>query len=190
MIAKKDPLALALLKQYNNLQMPNLRLNRQEAIDLIDYMKTLSAPTITAASTSVKPAGHDKELDNKAAPGSDIVAVMNAWVREAHPGASVNAGYMTLINVGKENLTLASVKSADFDVVEFHEMGMDDGMMQMRELKTLEITPGAQVKLAPGGKHLMLKKPKRTLVDGDNVELVLHFTTGDTQVITMAVIKS
>ena len=38
MIADKDPIAIALLKQYNNLLMPNLHLNQQEVMDLIDYL--------------------------------------------------------------------------------------------------------------------------------------------------------
>ncbi|MBV1919043.1 MAG: SCO family protein [Pseudomonadales bacterium] len=44
MIADKDPLALALLKKYNNLAMPNLRLNKQETVDLMEYMGQLSGP--------------------------------------------------------------------------------------------------------------------------------------------------
>ncbi len=39
MLKKKDPIAMALYKQYNNLVMPNLRLNKKEVLDLLDYIK-------------------------------------------------------------------------------------------------------------------------------------------------------
>jgi copper(I)-binding protein len=42
-------------------------------------------------------------------------------------------------------------------------MKMQEGLMQMNELKELEIASAEQLKLASGGKHLMLKKPKRKL---------------------------
>ena len=37
MLENKDPIAMALYKKYNNLAMPNARLNKQEALALIDY---------------------------------------------------------------------------------------------------------------------------------------------------------
>ena len=37
MLENKDPIAMALFKKYNNLAMPNARLNKQEALALIDY---------------------------------------------------------------------------------------------------------------------------------------------------------
>ena len=39
MLEKKDPIAMALYKQYNNLAMPNMRLNKEEALTLLDYIK-------------------------------------------------------------------------------------------------------------------------------------------------------
>jgi cytochrome oxidase Cu insertion factor (SCO1/SenC/PrrC family) len=38
MLKKKDPIAMALFKKYNNLVMPNMRLNQQEAQALLDYI--------------------------------------------------------------------------------------------------------------------------------------------------------
>ena len=39
MLKKKDPIAMALYKKYNNLAMPNMRLNKEEALALLDYIK-------------------------------------------------------------------------------------------------------------------------------------------------------
>ena len=55
---------------------------------------------------------------------------MNAWVRQTDPRAKVNAGYMTLINAGSDDVTLVKVESKSFKTVEVHEMASVDGMMQ------------------------------------------------------------
>ena len=68
MLKKKDPVALALYKQYNELAMPNMHLNREEALALLAYIDgeterssgPINAETpMTAASTphQRKPAG-------------------------------------------------------------------------------------------------------------------------------------
>jgi len=39
MLEEKDPLAIALFNKYNKLRMPNIKLDRRNALDLIEYMK-------------------------------------------------------------------------------------------------------------------------------------------------------
>ena len=190
MIANKDPIALALLKKYNNLPMPNLRLNQQEVMELITYMDELQDPNAAPVKSLVsKLKVYRKPKVVESAVGVDVVAVMNAWVREAHPKARTNAGFMTLINVSDSPIELQSASSPDYEKVEFHEMKMEDGMMQMNELQELQIKSGAQLKFVSGGKHLMLREPKRKLVDGDQTEVTLIFEGGHTQTIPLKVVK-
>ena len=111
----------------------------------------------------------------------DVVAVMNSWIREAMPGAKVNGGYMTLINVNEKEVKLLSVYSDAFEKVEIHKMSIVDGMMEMAELSELVIPAGSQVHLKPGSTHLMLKRPNRDLVSGDVIGLVLTFSSGVSQ---------
>ena len=120
---------------------------------------------------------------------ADVLEIKNAWVREAPPGASVNAGYMTLQNKGVKTLSIQSVQSSAFEKVEIHEMAMVDGMMEMRELEALPIAKGEQIIFEPGGKHLMLKNPKSRLKDGDVVDIILTFSDGRQQVLTVKVKK-
>jgi len=117
----------------------------------------------------------------------DVVAIMDAWVREAHVKAKVNAGYVTLVNVGGEEVTLVKVESDAFELVELHEMAMVDGMMEMRELSEIVIPPSGQAKLAPGGKHLMMHNPREPLQVGQTVDVTLTFGTGVTQTISVSV---
>ncbi|MEY8198944.1 MAG: copper chaperone PCu(A)C [Colwellia sp.] len=190
MIANKDPIALALLKKYNNLPMPNLRLNEQEVIELITFMDELQDPNTVQPNSLVsklKVYRQPKEVELPV--NVDIVAVMNNWVREAHPKATTNAGFMTLINVSDKSVQLMAASSPDFGLVEFHEMKIEDGMMQMNELKELKIESGAQLKFESGGKHLMLKHRNRSLQAGDQTEVTLEFAGGATQTLSLKIIK-
>lgn len=49
MLAAKDPIAMELYAKYNNMPMPNLRLNEREVTALIDYMDTESHRVQTTA---------------------------------------------------------------------------------------------------------------------------------------------
>lgn len=190
MIANKDPIALALLKKYNNLAMPNLRLNRQEVGELISYMAQLYDSNAAPAKLSVsKLKTNRRPKVTRPQVGTDQVAVMNAWVREAHPKATTHAGFMTLFNMNDLPIHLVSAVSPDYEQVEFHQMSMQDAMMQMSELRELKIKPGGQLKFISGSKHLMLKGPKRALVDGDQTEVTLMFASGLTQTVPLKVIK-
>lgn len=110
------------------------------------------------------------------AQAADTVVVKEAWVRAPAPGAQVAAAYMTLEVA--EPLTLFSASSASAKAVEVHSMRMKNGVMEMREIKALELKPGKPTKLEPGGLHLMLIEPKQPLKIGDNVNIVLNFSDG------------
>jgi copper(I)-binding protein len=181
MLANKDALAMALFVKYNELAMPNLRLNRMEAEDLLDYMATETdrlrgASDVMAVTASSAPQTSE-----------DVVAVMNAWVRETDQGAKANAGYMTLINTASDELTLVEVHSDAFEKVEMHEMTVVDGMMKMRELDNLVIPPNGQARFAPGEQHLMMHGPRDYLTSGEMVDMTLVFDSGLTQTVAVKV---
>jgi len=188
MLKKKDPIAMELYKQYNNLAMPNMRLHQEEAQQLLGYIndeterllgKTTDTKTekpVTAAFT----VSHEE-------PAGDVVAIMNAWVREAHASAKVNAGYMTLVNAGSEALTLVKVESDAYKNIEVHEMVSVDGLMEMHEVTGLNIPPNGQIQFAPGGKHLMMMGPKQHLSKGQKVDMTLTFKSGKKQLVSIKV---
>ena len=188
MLKKKDPIAMALYKQYNKLAMPNMRLNKEEALSLLDYMadetqriagddplESILTPVKTVTATS------------PAKPDGDVVAIMNAWVREAHADATVNAGYMTLVNVDSEEVTLVKVESDAYEAIEVHEMKRVDGFMKMREVTDMVITANSQIQLEPGGWHLMMMGPKQHLSTGEEVDLTLTFKSGKKQRVSVKV---
>jgi protein SCO1/2 len=54
MIEEKDPLAMALYTQYNNLAMPNVKLTEDQALDLIQYMQA-ETQRVNAVTRSTPP---------------------------------------------------------------------------------------------------------------------------------------
>lgn len=103
------------------------------------------------------------------------VQVSGAWIREAPPGAQLNAGYIVLTSLLERELVLNSASSPAFELVELHDMTMTDGMMEMRELSEMRIPSKASLVLSPGGKHLMLKMPRERPVEGMHVPVVFEF---------------
>ena len=95
--------------------------------------------------------------------------VEDAWIREAPPGATMLAGYATLKNRGDARLLVLLVESDAFEEGSMHETVLEGGVSKMRELERIEIEPGAQVRLEPGGKHLMLMQPRHAIVAGSSI---------------------
>lgn len=211
MLEEGDPIALGLYAKYDEVPMPNMRLSAIDVKDLLQYLGSesrraqmgrarerrsgrialASAPAAAAraayAVNNHSDRAHTNHKRSADASSGDAVAIMNAWVRQAHPAAAVNAGYMTLVNVGSEDVTLVKLESPAFEKVEIHEMAMVDGLMKMRELTDVVIPAGGQARFEPGGSHLMLMGPERHLTAGETVELTLTFLSGRQQTVTVRV---
>jgi len=105
---------------------------------------------------------------------SGDIMIMNAWSRATPKGAPVGSGYLMIHNQGAADKLLGA--TADFADVQFHEMKLNDGVMQMRELKDgLAIPANGVVLLAPGGYHIMFVNLKRPLVKGEKEKVTLRF---------------
>lgn len=123
---------------------------------------------------------------------ADSVVFRDAWFRAPLPGASVTAAYCDVENRADSTATLVrfgASTGADLKV-EMHEtLRSNDGsgmeMVRMRHLQEVEVPPGATVRLAPGGKHLMLfgaPEPRNltlqaTFADGSVTDVVFERRT-------------
>lgn len=223
MLKDKDPIAVALYQQYNKIAMPNMRLNQQEAVDLLDYLEmeaqrllgeagespwserspNLATDVPLPANVAKLPASvggsvvkvsapaiaaESPEAEVLAGPPDDVVAVMNAWIKSAHPAAKVHSGFVTLVNGGAEALTLTEIQSSAFESVVISEMTKSNGAMRRQSLPELVIPAGKPIILEPGGMHLRLGGRKMPLDVGDKIDLILMFETGARQTITLRVI--
>ncbi len=106
------------------------------------------------------------------------VSVRDAWIRETPPGMSVMAGYMALRNNTSRPQVLVAASSSGFESAMIHRTTVKDGIAGMVHLSQIGLPPNAKLIFAPGGYHLMLTNPKRTLRAGDSVVINLEFRGG------------
>ncbi len=106
------------------------------------------------------------------------VSARDAWVRESPPGVAMMAGYMALRNNTSRPQVLVAASSPGFATVMTHRTVVKDGMARMVHESRIELAPNASLIFAPGGYHLMLMNPKRTLRAGDSVVIKLEFSGG------------
>lgn len=105
----------------------------------------------------------------------DNIVIKNAWVREAPPGSSVSAAYMTIENKGESD-TLVSISSELAENVELHTTKVDDNSVATMEMiDILEVPSNKSIELKPGGMHIMLIGLKESLVGKESVDLKLVF---------------
>ena len=58
---------------------------------------------------------------------------------------------------------------------EIHDTVVEDGVMRMRELKSLELPPGGSIEAKPGGRHVMFGGLLHPLAAGGKIQGVLQF---------------
>jgi copper(I)-binding protein len=105
------------------------------------------------------------------------VTVKDAWVRATVPQQKATGAFMQL-NAAKDT-KLVSASSSVTPLVEVHEMAMQDNVMRMRQIASLELPAGKAVELKPGGYHVMLLDLKQQVKEGDTVPLTLVFEGKD-----------
>jgi hypothetical protein len=117
------------------------------------------------------------------------ISVRDAWVRQPPPGVAMMAGYMALRNNTSRSQVLVAASSSGFETVTIHRTIVKDSMASMDHAPQIELSPDASLTFAPGGYHLMLMKPKRTLRAGDSVVINLEFRGGLVLPVTFEVRK-
>ncbi len=115
----------------------------------------------------------------------ETIRIVDPWARAAMQmgGTSTSAVYLVIRNEGKEADRLLGAESDAAQTVELHQSKMEGGTMKMEPVEAIDIPPGGQVELKPGGLHIMLIGLKRDLPAGERLTLVLHFEhAGDIEV--------
>ena len=104
------------------------------------------------------------------------LTIHDARARATAPGASVGAGYLTIMNMGEQEDLLIRVDAPFAGHTEIHEIKMDGDVAKMRPLQSgLKIPAGQRVNLTPGGLHIMFMDLQHPLKAGDTHTIVLHF---------------
>ncbi|MDX1677779.1 copper chaperone PCu(A)C [Arsukibacterium sp.] len=107
------------------------------------------------------------------------LSVTDGQIRVPMPGRTVTAGYFTLHNNSAVAVKLIFAESAAFERAELHQHSHQNGVMRMEHVSYIDIAPNSSLSLQPGGLHLMLFDPLKSLVAGENVPVILHFNNGE-----------
>ena len=109
---------------------------------------------------------------------ADQVIVSNAWTRASVGGQTVAGIYFDIKS--SFDAKLVAVDTPVSKVAELHLMTMEEGVMRMREVSTIDLQANKIVKLKPGGYHVMVFDLNRLLVAGEQfpIELLVSNATG------------
>jgi protein SCO1/2 len=131
----------------------------------------LLAAWLFAAATSVQADARVPAADSAS---SGSIRVVGAWSRATAPGASVGVVYFEVINSGPAD-TLLTIESPAAQRAEMHATAGVGGIMQMRQVPSVDVPAGGRLAFQPGGLHAMLIGIKQPLQEGGRLPLTLVF---------------
>ncbi len=116
---------------------------------------TLSACAISIAALllPIASSAHEIKLGD--------LEIIHPWARQSPMAADVTAGFMVIRNTGKTDDKLIGVTAEIADVVQIHDMKMENDVMKMFEIPGGVVIPAGQsVEFKPKSKHIMFMKVK------------------------------
>jgi periplasmic copper chaperone A len=106
---------------------------------------------------------------------SGPLEVDTPWARASIGTARPGVAYVTFRNTGDQLEELVDISTPAAARPEVHAMTEADGVMKMRPAGPLELPPGAEVHLEPGGMHIMLKELRQPLEEGESIPITFTF---------------
>ncbi|MDH3713960.1 MAG: copper chaperone PCu(A)C [Gammaproteobacteria bacterium] len=113
--------------------------------------------------------------------------VARPWSRTMPAVAVTGAAYFTLSNRGASGDRLIAAASPVAERVEIHEHSMSDGVMRMRHVPGVDVSPGLTTVFEPGGLHIMLMGLHEPLLEGKTFPLTLTFERAGSLVVMVIV---
>jgi len=114
------------------------------------------------------------------------IHIEDAWLRATAPGQDAASADLSITS--RQPAVLIGVSSEVCRVAELHRMFRQDGMMKMREAKTLELPAGKKVNLGQNGYHLMLVDLKAPLKAGEKVPLTLTIKLNENRTVKVSAV--
>lgn len=143
-------------------------------------LRAALAAGIAVVSLSTPVAAHELRVGD--------LLIEHPWTRAVGDRAPTAAGYMVIRNTATTPDRLIAAETPRASRVEIHEMSVTDGIMRMRPITGgIALPPGAEVRLAPGGQHLMLIGPQGGFAQGAHVPVTLVFERAGRVTVELAV---
>jgi len=117
--------------------------------------------------------------------------IAHPWSQELPPNAPTVAAYFVIHNAGTAADRLLSVDTPIAAKAELHEHTMQNDLMKMQQVPSVEIPAGGEVTFAPMAYHVMLLelKSRELLRDGKRFPLTMHFEKAGDVTVEVAVQK-
>ncbi|HEF4761810.1 TPA: copper chaperone PCu(A)C [Pseudomonas putida] len=117
--------------------------------------------------------------------------IAHPWSQELPPNAPNVAAYFVIHNESKTADRLLGVDSPISGEAQLHEHVMQNDVMKMQHVSSVEIPAGGEVTFAPMAYHVMLLnlKDRSLLSDGKRFPLTLHFEKAGDVTVEVAVQK-
>ncbi len=117
--------------------------------------------------------------------------INHPWSQELPPNAPTVAAYFVIHNPGTTADRLTSVDSPIAGKAELHEHVMQQDLMKMQPVASVDVPAGGEVRFAPMAFHVMLLdlKDRSQLQDGKHFPLTLHFEKAGDVTVEVAVQK-
>lgn len=151
---------------------------------------SLLAAGLLIAGGALAGCGSSSDSASDSAQDSDSAAsviVTDAWIRASD--GPMTGIFADITNSSGGDVTIMSATNAASSRTEIHEMAMVDGEMVMQEKAGGVVLPAdSTTVLEPGGDHIMAMGMTAAVTPGDEVEVSLTLSTGET-VTFMAVAK-
>lgn len=103
------------------------------------------------------------------------LTVTDPFARETIGLGKTGAAFLTVTNAGSEDDTLLAATSPAAGKVELHTHEKDGEIMRMRKVEAFPVPAQGELKLQPGGNHIMLFDLAAPLAKGENFPLTLSF---------------
>jgi copper(I)-binding protein len=116
------------------------------------------------------------------------VTVSDVYITEPVMGERA-AMYCRVANASADDDSLLSVSTPVADSTELHKTVERSGMVRMEPVSALVAPAGGELRLSPGGYHVMLLDLRQQFAVGDSVELTLHFRDAGDIVVQAEVLR-
>ncbi len=135
----------------------------------------MTRPALRAAALATLLALPPAPAGAQGAPKAGAIEVAGAWAPASAGAARAGAVYMEIRNrgAGADRLVGASTPAAA--AAELHTHVATGDVVRMRRIGGVDVPAGGAVRLAPGGRHVMLIGLRRKLTAGGRLSLTLVF---------------
>ena len=95
-------------------------------------------------------------------------------------GMDTSAAYMSITNISSENISIIKISCPNIKKVYLHDIsvGSKNGMISMKKMDSLLITPRKTVDFKPGGKHIMIVGLKSPIKVNDVISCSIRTRKG------------